>query len=139
MATLIDWHAHHTAPELVAEVEALGGRAPRPDKYDGPDFGPRVAAMDAAGIALQLVCQGAGLNVDVLSLPPDEALRFVRRSNDLVAERVAPYPDRLFAVAGITYADAEGSAAEIERMAARGARAVMLYARPDLVGCPEAD
>jgi predicted TIM-barrel fold metal-dependent hydrolase len=139
MATLIDWHAHHTAPELVAEVAALGGRAPKPDQYDGPDFGPRVAAMDAAGIEMQLVCQGAGLNVDSLPLPPDEALRFVRRSNDLIAERVAPYPARLFAVAGITYADAEGSAAEVERMATRGARAVMLYARPDLVGSPETE
>jgi predicted TIM-barrel fold metal-dependent hydrolase len=134
MATLIDWHAHHTAPELVAEIEALSGKAPKPDKYDGPDFAQRVAAMDAAGIELQLVCQGAGLNVDALGLPPDQALRFVQKSNDLIAERVAPYPDRLFAVAGITYADAEGAAAEIDRMAARGARAVLMYARPDQVG-----
>jgi predicted TIM-barrel fold metal-dependent hydrolase len=139
MPTLIDWHAHHTAPELVAEVEALGGRAPRPDKYDGPDFAQRVAAMDAAGIELQLVCQGAGLNVDSLSLAPDQALKLVRQSNDLLAERVAPYRDRLGAIAGITYADAEGSVAEIERMAARGARAVLMYARPDQIGSPSTE
>ncbi len=136
MATLIDWHAHHTAPELVAEYEAVSGRAPKPDAHDSPDFGQRVAAMDGAGIELQLICQGAGLNVDALGLPPEQALGFVRRSNDLLAERVAPYPDRLAVVAGVTYADPEGSTAEIERMAARGARAVMLYARPDLVGSP---
>jgi predicted TIM-barrel fold metal-dependent hydrolase len=136
MATLIDWHAHHTAPELVVEYEALSGRAPRPDAHDGPDFGQRVAAMDAAGIDVQLVCQGAGLNADALGLPPDEALRLVRWSNDLIAERVAPYSERLFAVAGITYTDPEGSAVEIERMAARGARAVLMYARPDQVGSP---
>ena len=136
MATLIDWHAHHTAPELVAAVEEMGGRAPRPDAYDGPDFGARVAAMDAAGIEMQLVCQGAGLNVDALGLPAEQALAFVRQSNDLIAERVAPFPDRLFVAAGITYADPQGSAMEIERMAARGARAVQMYARPDQVGSP---
>ncbi len=136
MATLIDWHAHHTPPELVAGFETMGARAPRPDAYDSPDFGQRVAAMDAAGIELQLVCQGAGLNVDALGLPAEQALGLVRQSNDLIAERVAPYPDRLFAAVGVTYADPDGSAAEIERMAARGARAVLMYARPDQVGSP---
>src|SRR5438067_930607 len=133
MATLIDWHAHHTAPELVERFAALGGRAPRPDAHDGPDFAQRVAAMDAAGIELQLVCQGAGLNADAIPVAPAQALELVRQSNDLIAERVAPFPERLFAVAAVSYADADGSAAEIERMAARGARALMLYARPDLV------
>jgi predicted TIM-barrel fold metal-dependent hydrolase len=137
MATLIDWHAHHTAPEVGARLAALGGRAPRPDAHDSPDFAQRIAAMDAAGIAVQLVCQGAGLNPD--RLPAAEALALARQSNDLLAERCAPYPDRLLPVASISYADAEAAVAEIARMAARGAPAVMLYARPDLVGSAETE
>src|SRR5438067_1242956 len=82
-------------------------------------------------------CQGAGLNPD--RLPAAEALELARQSNDLIAERCAPYPDRLLPVASISYADAEGAVAEIARMAARGARAVMLYARPDLVGSAETE
>jgi predicted TIM-barrel fold metal-dependent hydrolase len=136
MATLIDWHAHHTAPELVERFVELGARAPRPDPQDSPDFAQRVAAMDAAGVDVQLVCQGAGLNADFL--PADQALDAVRRSNDLIAERAAAWPDRVLPVASITYADTEGSVAEIARMAAKGARAVMLYARPERLVAPAA-
>ncbi|HWP29955.1 MAG TPA: amidohydrolase family protein [Chloroflexota bacterium] len=134
MSVLIDWHAHHTAPELVERFAALGARAPRPDVHDSPDFAARIAAMDAAGVDIQLVCQGAGLNAD--ALPAEHALAAVRASNDLIADRAAPYADRLLPIASVTYADVEGSVAEMRRMAARGARAVMLYARPDLVGSP---
>jgi predicted TIM-barrel fold metal-dependent hydrolase len=145
MAMLIDWHAHHTAPELVAQLGALGGRAPRPDAHDGPDFARRIAAMDAAGVDVQLVWQGhdaarihgGGLNPEAPS--PAQALQFLRQANDLIAERVAPYPDRLCAVASIGYTDGDSAVAEIERMAGRGARGVMLPARPDLVGCPETE
>src|SRR5690242_1451796 len=89
MAALIDWHAHHTAPELVAAISERGGRAPKPDAFDGPDFGARVAAMDGAGVDVQLVCLGAGLNVDGLGLSAADALAFARQANDLIAERVA--------------------------------------------------
>ncbi len=137
MATLIDWHAHHTAPEVGARFEALGGRAPKPDAFDSTDFAQRIAAMDAAGIEVQLVCQGAGLNPD--RFPAAEAQALARQSNDLIADRCAPYADRLFPVASISYSDPDAATAEIERMAGRGARAVMLYARPDLVGGPETE
>ncbi len=137
MATLIDWHAHHTAPEVAERFAAAGGRAPRPDALDSPDFARRIAAMDAAGVDVQLVSQGAGLNAD--RLPPDEALAAVRQSNDLIADRAAPYSARLLPVASVTYADIEGSVTEVRRMAVRGARAIMLYARPDLVGSPETE
>lgn len=137
MATLIDWHAHHTAPEVVAQLAAWSGREPRPDERDSPDFARRIAEMDGAGVELQLVCQGAGLNPD--HLPAEQALALVRLSNDLIAERTAPYAGRLSPVVSITYTDVDGSLAEIERGAARGARALMLYARPDLVGRPETE
>ena len=49
MAVLIDWHAHHVAPEVVDKVEALGGRRPRADANDSPDFAGRLKEMDDAG------------------------------------------------------------------------------------------
>lgn len=134
MPTLIDWHAHHVPPELVEKLAAYGGRAPRADPWDSPDFAKRVADMDAAGVDVQLVCQGAGLNAD--RLPAEGAMEMVRMWNDLAAERIAPHTDRLLGVMAVSYADPDGSASEIERMANRGFRAVMMYARPDLVGDP---
>lgn len=134
---LIDWHAHHTAPELAARLGELGGRPPRPDAHDSPDFSVRIAAMDAAGIDLQLVSQGAGLNAD--RLMPELALEMVRASNDLVAERIAPYPDRVLGTIAFTWQDVPGSVAELRRMAGRGFRAVLMYARPDLIGTPEVE
>jgi predicted TIM-barrel fold metal-dependent hydrolase len=137
MPMLIDWHAHHTPPELVAEIAALGGRAPKPDAFDSPRFSKRIAEMDGAGIEMQLVSQGAGLNAD--QLPPEAALDFVRKSNELIAERVALYPDRLFGSIAFTWADPLGSAAEIEHMAAQGFRALFMYARADMIGREEVE
>jgi predicted TIM-barrel fold metal-dependent hydrolase len=134
---LIDWHAHHTAPEVAAKRQAHGGREAKPDAFDSPDFGTRVAAMDAAGLDLQLVSQGAGLNAD--SLPAEAAVDLMRMGNDLVADRVAPFPDRLRGTVAVTYNDPQASAEEIDRMAGKGFAAVMMYARPDHVGAPETE
>src|SRR6266508_2257877 len=87
---LIDWHAHHTPPELVTEIASLGGRAPKPDDFDSPRFSRRIAEMDAAGIDMQMVSQGAGVNAD--RLESKQAMGIVGRSNDLIAERIALYP-----------------------------------------------
>ncbi|MBM4298562.1 MAG: amidohydrolase, partial [Deltaproteobacteria bacterium] len=92
MATIIDWHAHHTAPEVAERIFELTGKRPHIDAYDSPDLGKRVKEMDEAGIDLQLVCQGAGVYAD--QLPAEQALEIVRQSNDVLAERVAPHPGR---------------------------------------------
>ncbi|HLY64254.1 MAG TPA: amidohydrolase family protein [Chloroflexota bacterium] len=134
---LIDWHAHHTAPEMAARITELTGHAPKPDAFDSPDFSKRIAEMDACGIDFQLVSQGAGLNAN--QLPAGESLTAAKASNDAIADRIAPYSDRLFGTIAITYTDTDGSAAEIDRMAQRGFRAVMMYARPDLVGKAETE
>lgn len=134
---LIDWHSHHTAPEVAAKRVAYGGREAKPDAFDSPDFATRVAAMDAAGVDLQLVSQGAGLNAD--SLPREAAVDLMRLGNDLVADRTSPFPDRLRGTVAVTYSDAEASAAEIDRMAGKCFAAVMMYARPDLIGAPETE
>lgn len=134
MPTLVDWHAHHTAPEAAERLAALGGRPPRPDPQDSPNFGQRIAEMDACGVAVQLISPGAGLSPD--RLPPDAAVEVVRLSNDLVAERITPYPDRLLGSIMFAWTNVAGSVAELRRMAARGFRAVTMFARPDLVGDP---
>jgi len=140
MALLIDWHAHHTPPELVNEFAQLTGKAPHIDKYDSPDFSRRISEMDGTRVDIQLVCQGAGIYAD--SLPANLSMAMVRRSNDLIAERIAPYPDRLLGVIAISMKNSQGSVIEIERMAAKGFRAVLLYPRCDgemVVDSPKAD
>jgi predicted TIM-barrel fold metal-dependent hydrolase len=131
---VIDWHSHHTAPEASAKLVEHGRKEPRADPFDSTDFRKRVAEMDAVGIDLQLVSQGAGLNPD--GLAPQAALDAVRASNDAIAERIAEAPDRLRGTVATTFANPEGSAAEIDRLAGQGFSAVMLYGQPDVVGQP---
>jgi hypothetical protein len=72
MPAWIDWHSHHTPPELVETFSELTGKKVAIDNYDSPDFSKRIKEMDQAGLDLQLVCQGAGIYAD--QLPPPEAL-----------------------------------------------------------------
>jgi len=140
MASLIDWHSHHTPPELAEEFGRLTGKAPTIDKYDSPDFAPRIRELDRAGIDVQLVCQGAGVFAD--GLPAGQAMAIVRKSNDLIAERVAPHRDRLLGAIAVTMKDIAGSVREIERMAAKSFRAVLLYPKADgqfTLDAPEAE
>ena len=137
MPTLIDWHSHHTPPDLVERIAATGARAPRPDPYDSPDFARRVQELDSAGIEMQLVSQGAGLAAD--HLPPDQAMDMVRASNDVVAERIAPFPDRLAGTIAISMQNIAESVAEIDRLAGRGFRAVFMFARGEQMTRPETD
>jgi predicted TIM-barrel fold metal-dependent hydrolase len=140
MATIIDWHAHHTAPEIADQIAALTGKRPHIDTYDSVDLGQRVKEMDEVGIDLQLVCQGAGVYAD--QLPAEQALDIVRRSNDLLAERVAPHPGRLAGMTALSLKNIEASVEEIERTAAKGFRAVLLYPHADgemLVDTPKMD
>ena len=129
MATVIDWHAHHTAPEIADRIKELTGKKPHIDSYDSPDFGKRVKEMDAVGLDLQLICQGAGVYAD--QLPADHALEIVRRSNDILAQRIAPHRDRLMGITALSLKNIEASVKEIQRTAAEGFRAVLLYPHVD--------
>jgi predicted TIM-barrel fold metal-dependent hydrolase len=129
MATIIDWHAHHTAPEIADRIKELTGKRPHIDAYDSPDLGKRVKEMDEAGLDLQLVCQGAGVYAD--QLPANHALEIVRQSNDVLAERVAPHKDRLMGITALSLKNIEASVQEVERTAAQGFRAVLLYPHVD--------
>lgn len=137
---LIDWHSHHTAPEIVEEFERRIGKKPRIDPYDSADFSKRVDEMDKAGIALQLVCQGAAVDAD--QLPPDQALEVARKSNDVLADRISGHEDRLAGVTALSLKNVAESVDEIARMAARGFKAVLIYPRVDgemKVDLPELD
>jgi predicted TIM-barrel fold metal-dependent hydrolase len=129
MATIIDWHAHHTAPEIADRIKELTGKRPHIDAFDSPDLGKRVREMDEAGLDLQLVCQGAGVYAD--QLPAIQALEIVRQSNDVLAERVAPHKDRLMGITALSLKNIEASVQEVERTAAQGFRAVLLYPHVD--------
>ena len=100
MATWIDWHSHHTAPEAVETFAEFTGKRPKIDDYDSTDFAQRVQQMDEVGIDLQLICQGAGLYAD--QLPPDQALAIVHQSNELLAQRIAPHRQRLVGVTALS-------------------------------------
>jgi predicted TIM-barrel fold metal-dependent hydrolase len=140
MATMIDWHAHHTAPEVAEKIRQLTGKLPHIDACDSPEMAKRVAEMDDAGLDIQLICQGAGVYAD--QLPAEQALDVVRQSNDVLAERIAPHKDRLFGVTALSLKNIDASVKEIERSAAKGFRAVLLYPHVDgdmLVDTPVMD
>jgi predicted TIM-barrel fold metal-dependent hydrolase len=125
MAMIIDWHAHHTAPEVADRIQELTGKRPHIDSYDSPDFSKRIKEMDDVGLELQLICQGAGVYAD--QLPADQALEVVKQSNDLLAQRIAPYGNRLMGVTALSLKNIDASVQEIARTATQGFRAVLLY------------
>jgi predicted TIM-barrel fold metal-dependent hydrolase len=129
MATLIDWHAHHAAPELLDKVEQLGGKRPQGDEGDTPDFGQRRKEMDEAGIEMQLVCMTG--RADPESWPAAQAVEIVQTANDALADRVSYDRSRFFGVISITLRDVAASVAELDRMAAQGFKAVLMFPRCD--------
>ncbi|MGH7798342.1 MAG: amidohydrolase family protein [Candidatus Binatia bacterium] len=140
MATVIDWHSHHTAPEVSDRIQELTGKRPHIDALDSPDFSKRIKEMDEAGLDVQLICQGAGVYADQLA--PDRALEIVRMSNNVLAERLEGHRDRLLGVTALSLKNVASSVAEIERTAKQGFRAVLLYPHVDgkmLVDTPEMD
>lgn len=108
---------HITLPEMVAllppqknasqpaSIQHLAGKL--------ADIGSeRIASMDRNGISLQVlsvVGAGGGL-LDAAAAPA-----FCRQYNDVVAEKIAPYPGRLAAFAHLPMQNPEAAAAELER------------------------
>jgi predicted TIM-barrel fold metal-dependent hydrolase len=140
MTLMIDWHAHHTAPEIADQIKELTGKRPHVDAYDSLDLSKRVKEMDDVGLDLQLVCQGAGVYAD--QLPSEQALSIVTQSNNILAERIAPHRDRLMGVTALSLKNIDASVKEIERTSSQGFRAVLLYPHVDgemLVDLPVMD
>ncbi len=120
MANVIDWHAHHTAPEVAERIGQLTAKKPHIDAYDSPDLAKRVKEMDAAGIDMQLICQGAGIYADQLTAA--QALEVMHDSNAVLAERIAPHQDRLGGIIALSLKNIAESINEIDRMAKQGFR-----------------
>src|SRR4029078_2260864 len=140
MAMMIDWHAHHTAPEVAERIRELTGKRPHIDAFDSPDLTKRIKEMDEVGLDLQLICQGAGVYAD--QLPPEQALEVVRQSNDILAQRIAPHTDRLAGITALSLKNLDASVEELERTAQKNFRAVLLYPHVDgemLVDTPAMD
>ena len=138
MASWIDWHSHHTAPEVVEQFAAFAGKKPKIDDYDSTDFAKRVGEMNEVGLDLQLICQGAGLYAD--QLPADQALKIMRSSNTSLAERIAPHRGRLIGMTALSQKNIAASVEELERTASQGFRAALLYPTVDgemIVELPE--
>jgi predicted TIM-barrel fold metal-dependent hydrolase len=140
MPAWIDWHSHHTPPELVEKFTALTGKKIHIDNYDTPDFSSRIKELDQAGLDLQLICQGAGLYAD--QLPQEAALEVVSQSNRLLAERIAPYRSRLMGMTALSLKNIDASVKELERTSQQGFGAALLYPTVDgemVVDLPEMD
>ena len=129
MAMIIDWHAHHTAPEIADRIKELTGKRPHVDAHDSPDLSKRVKEMDEVGLDVQLICQGAGIYAD--QLPAEHALNIVTQSNNILAERLAAHRDRLFGVTALSLKNVDASVKEIDRTYSQGFRAVLLYPHVD--------
>ena len=137
---LIDWHSHHTAPEVVDAFRQKAGKEPKVDAYDSADFDRRLTELDEAGIDFQLVCQGASEDADQLDAA--DALTMARLSNDVLAERIGGHTDRFGGITALSLKNVKESVEEIERMHSRGFRAVLIYPRVDgemKVDLPELD
>jgi aminocarboxymuconate-semialdehyde decarboxylase len=138
MASWIDWHSHHTPPEVVEQFAAFTGKKPKGDDYDSIDFAKRVKEMDEVGLDLQLICQGAGLYAD--QLPADQALKIMQLSNTMLAERIARHRDRFIGMTALSQKNIAASVKELERTSGQGFRAALLYPTVDgemIVELPE--
>ncbi|MGO9225065.1 amidohydrolase family protein [Mycobacterium sp.] len=71
----------------------------------------RIAAMDAAGIDVQILSNVPGVE----ALEPSLAVELGRQANDAVAAAVAAHPDRFHGFATLPMRDPAAAAAELER------------------------
>jgi predicted TIM-barrel fold metal-dependent hydrolase len=112
---IIDFHAHITAPEIVARRdEYLVRDAWFRDLYADPKARLRSAedlieAMDGAGVDQTVVFGFGWRDMDLC-----------RRDNDYVIEAISRYPDRLFGFCIVNPAHGDEAVREMERCSAQG-------------------
>jgi hypothetical protein len=113
---VISLEDHFWTPEIAEAIGAL--RNPDTDA-GGPlaanlaDLGERrIAAMDAAGIDLQVISH---TTPGVQHLDHETAIPLARHANDVLARAVAEHPDRFAAFATLPTSDPEAAADELER------------------------
>src|SRR3954464_5033104 len=85
----------------------------------------RIAEMDAAGIDMQVLSQGAP---SVQRLEAELAVRLARGANDRLAETVRSHPDRVAGFAMLPTADPKAAADELERAVTKlGLKGAMVH------------
>lgn len=97
----------------------------------------RIAAMDAAGIDVQLLLVSTVANLQMLD--PAEGTALARLANDGLAQAVRDHPDRFAGLACIAPQDPEAAAAELERaIGLLGMRGVVInsHARGEYLDAP---
>ncbi len=129
---VIDVHAHAVLPSSLGAAGEAGpelGTAPdgtpfyrvgdyvlRGVRYAGSAFmdpAVRLAAMDAAGIAVQLLSPNPLTYFPRLEIPA--AVRYAREHNDALAELVRAHPGRLLGAAQLPVQDVGAAVAELDR------------------------
>jgi uncharacterized protein len=115
---------HFSVPSLVSRIspEAIsrrgfGKRTPVPGRVNPLDLLPeigstRLAAMDAAGISVQ-VLSISGPGADLVDGPAGIAI--AREMNDTLAEAIARYPDRFHGFAHLPMREPKAAAEELAR------------------------
>ncbi|MGQ0550619.1 MAG: amidohydrolase family protein [Armatimonadota bacterium] len=87
----------------------------------------KLASMDAHEIAHSVISLG---NPWYDFLPAEEAPAFAREINDLLLDLVRSRPDRLSCYAALPFPDLRAALAELDRVAAAGAKGIILSTRP---------
>ncbi len=115
---------HFTVPSLVRRIDkeaiakrGFGKRSLAPGRLNPLDLLPeigdtRLAAMDAAGISMQ-VLSTSGPGADLVD--GAEGVAIAREMNDALAEAIARHPDRFAGFAHLPMREPEAAAKELER------------------------
>lgn len=112
---------HVSFPEITKRISlpgrgagAFAGMPPGVKDRIGDVSGERLREMERNGISLQVLSvAGPGAHL----LPPEEGPALARDYNDLLAEKISPYPDKLAAFAHLPMTAPEAAADELERTA----------------------
>jgi uncharacterized protein len=101
--------AHPNSPRKLFDASGGGSGWPPPGIEDLGEG--RIAAMDAAGIDVQILSNVPG--VEAVEIP--QAVEFARQANDAVVAAATEYPDRFLGFATLPMRDPDAAVAELER------------------------
>lgn len=109
-----DVHAHCIPPSLAPQLSAYFGAGLRePPRSDLVDVPARLAAMDRAGVDVQLLSGWIGLTG--YTLPADQGVGWARSFNEALAEMVAKHPERFLGLCHVPLQAPEEAAEELRR------------------------
>ena len=126
-ARVIAIEEHFWIPEL-RPPGMIGRGDSTPIRAGLDDLGAaRIAAMDAAGIDVQVISHAPSPLQD---LPPDDAVRLALLANDVLHAAIARHPDRFAGFAILPTPDPEAASRELRRAVRElGLRGAMIHGR----------